>query len=193
MKKKGKEKKEKERSRVRSGLAQPTRQTMCSFPSWRVASSKSLSRVPDPHQRRRSPLLFRLHTTARPHEWLLCFPPPLSGCPALLPSPPDVLLCSSLRPSASPSSLSSASPSSLVSALRSTAAAVSPSRSPACSSLCAVFLRASLSACVPISPARQLSLRTPVCRPELDPCMAPATHDLARIGRQSDDFWTSRS
>ena len=35
----------------------------------------------------------------------------------------------SLRPSASPSSLSSASPSSLVSALRSTAAAVSPSRS----------------------------------------------------------------
>ena len=158
---------------------------MCSFPSWRVASSKSLSRVPDPHQRRRSPLLFRLHTTARPHEWLLCFPPPLSGCPALLPSPPDVLLCSSLRPSASPSSL--------VSALRSTAAAVSPSRSPACSSLCAVFLRASLSACVPISPARQLSLRTPVCRPELDLCMAPATHDLARIGRQSDDFWTSRS
>ena len=123
--------------------------------------------------------------SARRHEWLLSFPPPLSGCPALLPSPPDALLCSSLRPSASPSSL--------VSALRSTAAAVSPSRSPACSSLCAVFLRASLSARMPISPAHQLSLRTPVCRPELDPCMAPATHDLARIGRQSDDFWTSRS
>jgi hypothetical protein len=113
-----------------------------------VASLKSLSRVPDPYQRRRSPLLFRLRTTARPHEWLLSFPPPLSGCLALLPSPPDALLCSSLCPSASPSSLSSASPSSLGSALRSIAAAVSPSRSPACSSLrCISPARLSLRAC----------------------------------------------
>jgi hypothetical protein len=117
---------------------------MCFFPSWRVASSKSLSRVPDPHQRCRSSLLFRLRTAARPHEWLLCIPLPLFECLALLPSPLDVLLCSSLRPSASPSSLFSASPSSLVSALRSTATAVSPSRSPVRFSLYAVFLRASL-------------------------------------------------
>ena len=187
MKKKGKEKKEKERSRVRSGLAQPTRQTMCSFPSWRVASSKSLSRVPDPHQRRRSPLLFRLHTTARPHEWLLCFPPPLSGCPALLPSPPDVLLCSAL-PSAP------LLPLPLWSVLSDRQPPPSPLQDLPRAPLSALyFSRASLSARVPISPARQLSLRTPVCRPELDLCMAPATHDLARIVRQSDDFWTSRS
>ena len=180
-----KRKGKKERSRVRSGLAQPTRQPMCSFPSWRVASSKSLSRVLDPisaaaphcysASTRRHDRTSGYSASLRPSpDALLCFPLLLMRCSAL-PSAPllPLPLWSVLSDRQSPPSPLQDLPRAPLSAL--------------------YFSRASLSARVPISPARQLSLRTPVCRPELDPCMAPATHDLARIGRQSDDFWTTRS
>ena len=126
-----------------------------------------------------------------------------SGCSASLRPSPDALLCfplllmrCSTLPSAPllPLPLSPLLPLPLWSVLSDRQPPPSPLQDLPRAPLSALyFSRASLSARVPISPARQLSLRTPVCRPELDPCMAPATHDLARIGRQSDDFWTPRS
>jgi hypothetical protein len=120
----------------------------------------------------------------------------MSGCSASLRPSSNVLLCfpllmcCSALPSAPllPLPLSSLLPLPLWSVLSDRQPPLSPLQDLPRAPLSTLYFSGHLSARVPISPTCQLSLRTPVSRPESDPCMAPATHDLARIGRQSDDF-----
>ena len=135
-------------------------------------------------------------TSARRHDRT-------SGCSASLRPSPDALLCFPLllmRCSALPSApllplpLSPLLPLPLWSVLSDRQPPPSPLQDLPRAPLSALyfsrtcqFLRRASSLCALLFLPRARYFPRPFSRrPELDPCMAPATHDLARIGRQSD-------
>ena len=153
-----------------------------------VASSKSLSRppsvpplqtaIPPPHDGTSG-----FSASLRPSpDALLCFPPLLMCCSALPSAPLLPLPLSPLLPLPLWSVLSDRQPppSPLPDLPRAPLSVLYFSRT-------CQFLRRASSLCALLFLPRARYFPRPFSRrPELDPCMAPATHDLARIGRQSD-------